>query len=554
MGLQALQRFGLRLPLLVFAVCLLPGCRANEIPVTIETGQGTLQGTLHDDIATFLGIPYAAAPIKDLRWKPPQPMPTWTGVRDATTRGNMCPQYAPFLERMLGNEDCLYLNVWAPHPQPVQNAPVMVWIHGGGFTAGQGAYGDNDGEKLARRTGNVVVSLNYRLGVFGFLAYDPLTEEDPAHPSSGNYGIEDQIAALRWVRSQIAAFGGDPGNVTIFGQSAGGVSVCALLASPLSEGLFQRAIVQSGPCTTKLSTASAASHEIGDKLAHLLGCGDSPAPLACMRARPASEVAQKLPPDPSFAFGEGYTVWWPILDGYVLDEQFEESFGSGRFHQVPVMIGSTQNEGTLIVMLSHDLLFKRLKAGQYPDRILYLMRTEGAARRVMERYPLVNYSDPEEALSDAFGDGFFNCPTRHIASLLAAHVPTYVYEFDFQNAPFFLPSILKLRAFHSAEVQYVFGNPFSLIPREFKGDEQMLSWHMMDAWGHFAATGDPNPVGTLTWPRYDDSDRHIIFDSTLALGIAAKKDACSFWQTLDYMNAPYTEPDLHAQGQVSGGR
>lgn len=519
----------------LFLSTLLVAC--GKPAVEIQTPLGPIRGFTEAGSETYLGIPYARPPVGDLRWRSPQPVAPWREPLDATGLSPSCPQFAPPFNMLMGEEDCLYLNVWAPVQKPAQPMPVMVWIHGGGFTAGKAAYTPADGQKLAVQTGTVVVAMNYRLGVFGFLADRELSSEDPAHPVSGNYGIEDQAAALRWVRDNIAAFGGDPANVTIFGQSAGGVSVCAQLASPASAGLFQRAIIQSGPCATPLSKLEDVS-VLGQRLGEGLGCNDKPDRLACMRGKPAAEVAEVLPPDPSFAFGEGYTVWWPVLDGRIIPEQFEAAFAGGRFNKVPVINGATLDEGSLIVWLSHNFLFKPLQPEQYLDRLEYLVGDRHTAELVAAQYPLGNYSDPFEALTEAFSDGFFNCQTRNISLALSRQVPVWAYQFDYREAPFFIPGA-DLKAFHAAEIQYIFANPMSVTMSEFEGEQGELSRQMMGLWTQFARSGDPNRQGLAPWPRFEPGDRTLLFDADTTVATHVHRGDCNFWDRIEYLRAAY---------------
>ena len=415
-------------------------------PLVVTTGLGTLQGVRRDGARNFLGIPYAAPPVGDLRWRSPQPPTPWTGVRDATTPGDVCPHVVPTIGVPTGSEDCLFVNVHAPDPPPEEPLPVMVWIHGGGYTVGDSlSFGMTDGAVLAARAGVVVVSLNYRLAQFGFLAHADLSAEDPAHPTSGNYAVEDQAAALRWVREHVAPFGGDPTNVTIFGESAGGWSVCTMLASPLAEGLFDRAIIQSGPCTTPIPTLAAAETQ-GERFADEIGCAGAPDVVACMRSKTLDEVRSTVaPPDPLALFDLPEARYWgPVDDGVVLPEQLGDAFAAGRFHQVPVLAGSTRDEGTVFAIFAHDARGMPLTADLYDDRLMFLLRDQTLTDTVVAQYPLANFPSPTLAFSEAFGDGFLACPSIETANLVSAHVPTYLYQFEFPDAQFSLPSPLPL--------------------------------------------------------------------------------------------------------------
>jgi para-nitrobenzyl esterase len=506
----------------------------------VTTTQGQLCGGAVAGAYAFQGIGYASPPTGALRWRAPQAAPAWTGIRSARAPGNSCPQDIPVLNSRIGNEDCLYLNVRTPDPTPTALAPVMVWIHGGGFTSGDGGQytGATEGAEIVRTGGVVVVSINYRLGPLGFLAHAGLSQEDPSHPSSGNYGLEDQIAALTWVRDHIAAFGGDPNQVTIFGESAGGWSVCAHLASPRSAGLFHRAIVQSGICTIPL-TALAASEAQGDTFATRAGCaGTDPEVLACLRQRTATEIMNALPPDPNFAFTPGtWGTYGLVNDGYVFTEDLRDALAAGRFNKVPVMVGSTRDEGTLFVTLAHDNRGAPLQPSEYPARLAYLMASPAAAA-VAAHYPLANYPVPGAALADAFGSAVLACPTIKAAHLMAPHTPTYLYQFEYPDAAFPVPltQSFALGAFHSAEIQFIFGIPAGAAP--FSADETSLSGTMMRYWTRFARTGDPNGPSDPIWPPFQGSNMHLVLDRTVTTSSGAKQADCDFYDSIDYLRPP----------------
>jgi para-nitrobenzyl esterase len=522
---------------LALLVALLLGACSHP-PVQVEVANGTLEGYLEDSVEHYLGIPYARPPVGELRWRAPQPPLAWEGVLTVRENPGPCSQSVPFIEALSGSEDCLYLNVWTPADRPAEPMPVMVWLHGGGFIVGRGSYGDHDGMVLARQGKVVVVAVNYRLGVFGFMANDRLLREDPDHPTTGNYGLQDQTAALRWVRDNIAAFGGDPGNVTLFGQSAGGVSVCAQLTSPQAAGLFHRAVIQSAPCATPPSPLAAVSR-LGEEVSKGLGCRDSADELACMRGQPPEAVAAIHPPDPLFGFGEGYTLWWPALDGFVLPMPFLDAFEAGRFNRVPVISGSTRDEASLLIWLSHNLRLEPLQPEDYPDRLAYLMGSPELARQVLERYPLDHYATPFEAFTASYSDGFFSCPTRWQTRALSRYTPTWSYQFDYPDAPFILPWTEDLGAYHAAEIQYVFGRRMSLFDRDFDEREGPLVASMMGYWVQFARDGDPNTAGLGPWPAYDESDQTLIFDLENRVATGVHREACRFWEELPYLRAPY---------------
>ncbi|MBW2273126.1 MAG: carboxylesterase family protein [Deltaproteobacteria bacterium] len=533
---------------------LAQGCGGGDRPgAVVQTRSGAVQGVEREEVQTFLGIPFAAPPLGALRWRPPRPPEPWSGVLAADEAGPVCHQKVFFFER--GEEDCLYLNVWTPDPKPEARRPVMLWIHGGGFIVGDGMMG-TDGARLAERGDAVVVSMNYRLGALGFLAHPALSGEDPGQPasgrssgnyssgnySSGNYGFLDQIRALEWVRDNIDGFGGDPARVTIFGESAGGLSVCAHLASPLSKGLFHRGIVESGPCHFPFASLEAAEGQ-GLALSGKLGCGDEADSdlLACMRSRTPGEILEALPPNPAFAFGENEPSWFPVLDGHAFTEQPTARYASGDFNRVPVINGSNGDEGTLIVMLSHEYQLAPLQRSQYIDRLLYLLGTLDKARRVAARYPLDAYERPGAALSEAFGDGFFRCSTRRVTELLGRHVPTWSYVFDYSEARSGLPAVVELGAHHGAEIQYVFQRPNSPFTSEFSGEEQKLADRMLTYWTRFAHSGDPNVKRLPEWPEYGSSGADLVLDLDITTRKGFDDETCAFWNELDYARAPLGE-------------
>jgi para-nitrobenzyl esterase len=511
-------------------------------PLVVATESEQVRGERRDGARLFLGIPYAAPPVGERRWRPPAPPEPWSGAREATALGPECPGTLPVLNAPVGDdENCLSLNVVTPDPAPV-GAPVMVWIHGGGFISRDGLFARvTRGDRLAAAGAVVVVSFNYRLGPLGFLAHPALTAEDPGHPSSGNYGIEDQVAALEWVQRNIAAFGGDPGDVTIFGQSAGGWSVCVHLASPRSSGLFHRAIVQSGVCTLPLPTLDVAAEQ-GERLAESLGCaaGTAADEVACLRAASPRALREALAPNPSVFLTEGdWALWRPVVDGVVLTEQVAAAFAAGRANRVPLLAGANRDEGTFFVLAAHEYRGEPLSPALYPDR-LRIAFGETFGGEIARQYPLASFASPAAALAEALGDGILACPTIEAVRLLAPWMPAYLYELDHRDLPYALgePVLLDLDpgAFHGAEIPLVFGVPEM---GEFDGATALLSEDVLGAWARFAATGDPNGGRLPPWPRFDPAAReYLAFDSASAVRRGARLDACDFWRSLDRSEMP----------------
>ncbi len=537
--------------------------------LAVETGSGPVEGFEAEGVFSYRGIPYAAPPVGDLRWKPPTGPAAWTDTLVTTERPNGCSQEAfaglP-IPGFVASEDCLYLNV--DTPAEGTGLPVMVWIHGGGFTLGEGVQADGGtaGDVIARQTGTVVVSMNYRLGQLGFLAHSELTAESPDN-ASGNYGLMDQTAALNWVRDNIIAFGGDPDNVTIFGESAGAFSVCSHLVSRQSAGLFHKAILQSGSCERPWPTLGAAEAQ-GDLVAAALGCSDaSEGELACMRAKTVAEVLTALPPTPNFGFNPSDEVggsWGPILDGAFFTEQPGDSFASGNFNQVPTILGFTRDEARLFVWLgeieeSAPLL---VTAENYEAHIARLVGGDPSlAMQAAAEYPLGDFSEPIVALAAVATDVIFRCPGKQEVAKIAEHAPAYLYQFEYPNGRSQLELAIQfnildaelpsygLGAFHSSDVPYVFGyspilgfdlsDGLELILSEWDaGTADERVWRgMLGYFARFAANGDPNVEGAFTWPSYDaESDQHLILDDPISSGTHAA-GKCSFWADKDYLAA-----------------
>lgn len=490
-------------------------------PTLVETDKGKVEGTVVGSTRAFLGIPFAAPPTGDLRWKPPAPHEPWAETLAANKKGRRCAQMGALsgtLDTATG-EDCLFLNVWAPEKPAASTLPVLVWIHGGAFTLGSGSDPDYDGQAFSEATGTVVVSINYRLGPLGFLALPELKAEDAAHPATGNYGFQDQRFALEWVKANIAAFGGDPGNVTIFGESAGGISTCLHMVSPTSKGLFHRAIIESGPCDSTVPEADATAQ--GATFVDNVGCAGETDPLACLRARPLEDVMNALPASNDFLGGE--VRWFPIVDGLHIPDTPGDLFAAGSFEKVPVILGSNADEATLFFVLANT---------QVPDdaafEALAEMLVPGMGPDIVAQYPSAEYGSSKAAAAAAVGDAAFVCPTRRQARVLAAaSVPTYLYHFTYDPGATLLG---ELGAFHSAEIKFVLGNPGQLLPGALEGEEIAMSGAIQGYWSRLADKGDPNGEGAVAWPEYkESSDENIVLDLTISKQAGLRKAQCDFW-------------------------
>ena len=461
-------------------VCLTLNCLfAHAAPVSVHVKSGDLAGeSLAAGGSVFKGIPYAAAPTGIKRWQSPQPVRAWRHIRAATTYGAACEQPAQGWNDSLVasmSEDCLYLNVWTPDVKPKARFPVMVWIHGGAFIGGAGSDAIFAGEKLVEK-GVVLVTLNYRLGIFGFYAHTELTRES-IHHSSGNFALEDQMAALQWVRDNIAAFGGDAENVTMFGQSAGGMSVMTLLASPLMKGEFQRAIVESGavlsgPPMKRLKDAEALG-------ADFMGA-DS---LQSLRALSATDLLQRFG---SFMRTHRESRMGPVVDGYLLSADPSEIFKQHQENKVALIIGNNAREG-----------FGRLSEDELADAINHFYGVDAAAA-----LPLYAAPDPVLGTPAAqwLTDTSFRCSAVATAARHAGGGAT-VYSYQFEQS---LPGREADGAAHSYELPYVFGNllPSGPLAGPFSAGDRQLSNVMLSYWTNFAKHGDPNGADLPVWPKF----------------------------------------------------
>ena len=492
-----LRRWSARrsLAALVFATGLLPLCSARaaaaqaSAPV-VQTRMGEIRGKLDGKVRAFLGIPYATPPVGDQRWRAPQPPAAWTGALDATKPGNQCAQTRIRDQGMLGSENCLFLNIYAPDT-PDKALPVMVWIHGGTFLVGSGA--QYDGHVLAEKGHLIVVTINYRLGPFGFLANRSLDGADPAH-LSGNYGLLDQQAALRWVKDNIEPFGGDPGKVTVAGESAGAISIGLQLVSPAADGLFERAILESGPFLQVPTLDQAETR--GDQFAAKLGCSVA---AACMRSKSTAEVLNAIPASP---ISLGTPVWFPVVDGHLIPSQPADAIAAGHLNKVTLINGSNRDEGTLFAAFGG----KALSAQEFTAAMQ--SRFGGNAPRVLAVYPLADYPSPTLASAAGFGDVFFSCRILKAGELLSAWVPIYQYEFDDPNTPnvFTVHPSFPFGAYHGSEIQYVLGGVLSKTTAT--PAQRSLAESMMGYWINFISTGEPGRT-VPKWERFHADEPRI---------------------------------------------
>jgi para-nitrobenzyl esterase len=533
------------LALLVMAATAIAGPLASTNGsdfVTVSTETGLVRGTVSSDdaVEVFKGIPYAAPPVNELRWRAPRPPLPWPGIRDALDAGNPCPQSGRLAST---NEDCLYLNVWTPHRGPRHGLPVMVFIHGGGQRV-SAAHEYNADWLITRGAPVVYVSMNYRLNIFAFFAHKALTAEDPKL-GSGNYATLDQQQALRWVRDNIANFGGNPRNITIFGESGGAQAVCVLLASPPARGLFQKAIVESGPCQWQFYPSLTASEERGTDIAAQLGCTD-PNPLACLRSLPVKVILSK-----ERGATSDTAAAQPAWGGGAFPLPVREAIASGRFNQVPLLQGSNRDEAMFDLALRYDGGGNPVTPEQYPAILTqYFGRSRVAA--IIGQYPLTDYPTPMNALIAVLSDSGMVTNNRiglcnlHLANQLASpHVRLYAYEFADRTAPYPAPIFDApgnlTGAAHTKELSYLFHQ------NELTSAQRRISDAMIGYWTNFATNGDPNGKNLPVWPAYKPDRQMVIKFGANIVGADAdfySRHRCGFWAEQGYsmLSGPYPTP------------
>ncbi len=484
--------------LCLVAALALPGLGCGGAESTLEMPRlrsGPISGVEEEGIWSYKGIPFAAPPVGELRWREPQPVEPWKEVLACREFAPACPQpgddWTGLLDVGETSEDCLYLNVWTPAASPGEKLPVMVWIHGGAYVSGAASLPIYDGRNLSSR-GMVVVTTNYRLGALGFMAHPLLSAESP-HRASGNYGLLDQVAALEWVRDNIAAFGGDPDEVTVFGESAGGMSILNLMCSPPAEGLFHRAIVQSGPLLdlglpiNRVPTLQEAERT-GERIARELGTAGAEDELAALRAVPAQTLVEISAGGNEFfspiSFG-------PSIDGRLIPERPSEVLAAGRQHPVPLLTGINADEGTIFLpdfTLDQALLMLKYLYGEH-------------AAKVEDLFPAASDAEVAAAMQRLVTElGFAASARLTLQSTADAGAPAYLYYFD--RAPRD-PRSEHLGVFHGLEIMYVFGTLEKVGIQGVEEEDHALSRTMMDYWTAFARGGDPNVAGLPPWPEYE---------------------------------------------------
>jgi para-nitrobenzyl esterase len=508
----------------------------------------------------FLGIPYAAPPVGNLRWRPPQPVKRWKDTLDATKYANTCPQVTElgaFAGPTSTTEDCLYLNVFTTGGSSHSGKkPVFVWIHGGGNVDGES--NDYDGSKLATGgpygTDTVVVIMNYRMGLFGYLSHPALNSE--GHPY-GNYGILDIQAVLKWVQRNIEAFGGDPSRVLLGGQSAGAQDTAANMFSPAAKGLFNRALLQSSPTATLTPNSVALTR--GNNFATAANCpGSNAASAACLRNLTAERILQlQGTPNANSPFVTG-----PHVDGTIIPLAPEEAWSTGKYNQMPVMGGNVQDEGNFSISITQyfsgppqvpltaaqvTTLVTNAYGGNAGPGGTPPAYPSGTVQAVLDHYPLG--TDPQ-AVYNRISTDPGACRSLHVVKLWAQKVPSYMYQFNYRDAPYYFPQMKGFTplAAHTIDIPFLFPNwhggqlgvnldQSTGFPRELNGPERELSHKLTAAWTNFAKTGNPNGSGDAPWARFTTSSQRLLSQNVPSLSMKSAADyaayhQCGFWDTI----------------------
>lgn len=532
--MRQITRFRKVLALLVFALTAssaaaqVPSCTTND-PDVACTVQGAVRGVVEGDMLAFKGIPYARPPVGPLRWKPAEAAESWPGERDGSRFGAICPQI--IAQEVRGDEDCLTLNVWRPRVRPAEPLPVMVWLTGGGnhSLSGQGSAGYGgvtyNGEKFVPE-GVVFVSYNLRLGVLGFLAHPALDAERP-EKISGNYGSLDQIAMLRWLNANISAFGGDPSKIFLFGTSAGGGNICALLTSPLTRGLIHGVAMQSSvPSGCEIQTLDNARQGTGTKVAAAAGCETAVDVAACLRGKSVAEIVTAVPG----TFTVLPRIYGPNVDGHIFPDQPLKLIMEGKYPHIPVIIGNTSEE----TMPWADT------AGRVTDEASYAAAIDklfGAAsrERILAQYPVTSYATPRLAFMRLTTDAEFTCQSRRVARALSNMQREPVYRYIFTQAQENDPALKAAGVPHTVEHAFLF--PGKYQPTE---SERAIARQMAGYWTRMARTGNPNGGNDPQWPAATaDNDVYLEIGAATAAMKGPPEAKCDFWDSV-----PFPQPHL----------
>jgi len=503
-------------------------------PCLVATWQGDVRGIDRGKSCEFRAVPYGASTAGSQRWMPPVAAAPWAPVvLDATVPAPFCPQINP-AGVPVGTEDCLKLNIWAPHPRPGPPLPVIVWLHGGSFISASGGFAGQNGTRFVEEQDAVVVAPNYRLGPLGFLGHRELRSESPDYPSAGNYGFLDQRLALEWVRTHIAAFGGDPSRITIAGASAGGHSVGLHLVSPGSHGLFDRAIMQGGFPSYRWRTRED-GEEQADALATALGCTDAAQVLSCLRAKTFGQVLGALPVGTEQFAETGRTHWSPVVDGLVIQDQPRTLYEIAAFSRVPIIIGSNRDDGWTFVNRSFP---GEMTQEQYESALATEFGADAAA--ILAAYPTAAHDSPKDALGQAVTDAEYACGAKRLSSLIErTNTPVYLYQFEYV-----VDAVAPGRAVHGLDINFLFGTnvgvPLLPPPTTYilSAEDLEFSRVMAGYWRRFADRGNPNADDdTLVhWQPFNrptgdgrGADSYLILDDPVTSGKRLREAQCAFW-------------------------
>lgn len=533
LGFISKYRFSL-LWLMVFLGAMLTGCGADP---QVATSYGLVEGNRNGAVTEYLGIPYAAPPVGELRWADPQAPQSWDGVFEAKSKGNACTQYGVGLPAFYPREDCLTLNVWVPNTEGPH--PVMFWVHGGAQMAGSSNELQYDGASLAAAQNVVVVTVNYRLLVSGFFALPGLGGGEEL---KGNQAIKDLIAALRWVHDEIALFGGDPGNVTVFGESAGSTNTCALLATPktqVPDKLLHRAIMQSGACDTLGVMTLQEAQQEGMDLMQELGCLDADEPLQCARDLPIETIRDLKKANLFTTFGWRLDEWLfrigLVVDGDVFPSDPLELLADNSRHDTPILLGTNKDEGSLFAgFLSHP-----------DDAVGYAefleQRYPGQGADIALHYPFDQYPTAGQAHADARGDFIMKCPTLNMARTYSRYNNVWMYSLE-QDVHSFVMGLAALGfksnppalgTFHSADIGYLF--EFPLLSSLARASDKRVRDIFQQAWGNFARTGNPNGEGVPEWAAFDiDRNNYMVISGEPENRDNFRNGRCDYWFEVGY--------------------
>lgn len=492
-------------------------------PLLVTTSEGPIFGAMGTNgTRSWKGIPYAAPPVGELRFRAPSAVSPWIEPLAATSYASACVQVDE-RRRVIGAEDCLYLNVWAPPASRGQGLPVLFWIHGGDNVIGAASDPWYDAEQLAERANAIVVTINYRLGAFGWLAHPAFRSENP-HGATGNYGLHDSIAALQWVRRNIAQLGGDPERVLVFGQSAGASNTCALVASPLARGLFSRAMMLSLSCHAVAEEGVASTNDV---VTRELGCAGAPDVAACLRSKSAAQLARL--PGASLVPTDEPADYYETVDGWALPEHPELLLAKGKHNRMPMVVGTTRDEyASIIDLMLHEAVdtparYANVLEGWYGARV---------AERILALYPFARYPDGRAAMVDIVSDSIMHCPTRRAALAAASSQAEPVYRYWFAQVPTRGPAAAS-GASHGVDVDYVFRFAAPSIGVDPTPEDLRVSDDVIASIAALARTGSPEGASSFAWPRYErGSEQLAVVSATPTAPPVFDPARCALWDAL----------------------